>query len=328
MTRPATLFTHGDCADTSLGTLLLHAGVAHPEDLLFDELRFRLNPSPGIADGLRLTFRGDLPIEAMNRHFGLRLVEHLAAGQADLERWLSDSTVPEGSFAAVTVDQYEYESSSFHHTAHVPHHLLVRGAGRAGFTVLDAYPHSPFSGVVDRRRFARWTNSPHLGAQRFYGFRVTGAAADRTRSPLAGCWRERVRSNAEAMLSTPGEGVEALHTLAGHLDAWIATGAWKAVAHRRELPVSSFVEVGALRRGHAMWLRRAASFGPRELTTCADAVLTLARQWDTLAHVWLTAPAPTGDAPGLLVQVPRILRLLAGTERRTVERICTAARIT
>ncbi|MDT0343984.1 hypothetical protein [Streptomyces litchfieldiae] len=143
---------------------------------------------------------------------------------------------------------------------------------------------------------------------------------------LDGTWREQIRRNAEALLDdSPGRGVGALGVLADRLEEWLAAAPPHEPALRRELPVSSFVDIGAARHGHARWLRRAARFGPAALAAHADTVTALARQWDTVASLWLGGTGSPATGTRMLQQVPRLLRILAREERATVERVAVTA---
>ncbi|KXK62274.1 hypothetical protein AWW66_09025 [Micromonospora rosaria] len=331
-------FAHGDCQDTAFGTLLRLAGVAHPEDLLLGDLAFEVGVDRGVADGLSPAYRtgGPLPPATGPTGTGIGLVEHRAADLPHLHRHLRDRTRG-GRAVAVTVDQYGYEPAPFHLRAHVPHHLVVTAASGDDVEVLDSFPRSRFSGRVAPDRFARWADSPHLGAARYRTVELTVApgATDAVTGWLAATWRDQVRRNVAAMLDPAGRhGVAAIGLVADRLAEWLAGPDFRAdPGRRRELPVSSFTDLGALRRGHALWLSRVAALGHPALAECADRLRAVSRQWDVAASLWLAGgPAPVTDPAAAdlvargLYQVPKLVRLIAAAERRVVEQLDAAVR--
>lgn len=330
-------FEHGDCQDTALGTLLRLAGVAHPEDLLLGHLAFEVTVDRSVTDGLSPSYRtGDrLPSATGPAGTGIGLVERRAADLPQLYRHLRDRA-RDGRAVAATIDQYGYESAQFHRRAHVPHDLVVTAATSAGFEVLDSFPRSRFAGRVEPSRFTRWADSPHLGEARYRTVELTvrPGAVGEAAGWLAGNWRDRIRRNVAAMLDpTDRHGVAAIGLVADRLAQWLAGPDFRADPdHRRELAVSSFTDVGAMRRGHALWLSRVAGLGYPALAECADRVRAVSRQWDVAASLWLaggrSGPAADPAAADLVArglhQVPKLLRLIAAAERRMVEQIDTA----
>ncbi|TDB70273.1 hypothetical protein [Micromonospora sp. KC723] len=332
-------FEHGDCRDTALGTLLRLAGVAHPEDLLLGELTFEVPVDCGIEDGLAPSFRSGDPLPAATgpTGTGIELAQRRAAGLSPLYQQLRDR-VREGRAVAVTIDQYGYEPAPFHRTAHVPHDLVVTAVTGAGFGVLDSFPRSRFAGRVETSTFTRWVDSPHLGEARYRTVEVTvcPGAAGEAAGWLVRNWRDRIGRNVAAMLDPSGRrGVAAIELVADRLAEWLAGPDFRSdPGSRRELPVSSFTDLGAVRRGHALWLSRVAGLGYPALAECADGVRALSRQWDVAASLWLAGgrsgttvdPAAADLAARGLHQVPKLLRLIAAAERRMVERLNVATR--
>ncbi|TDC84544.1 hypothetical protein E1193_05285 [Micromonospora sp. KC606] len=332
-------FEHGDCRDTALGTLLRLAGVAHPEDLLLGELAFEVPVDCSVADGLAPSFRsGDpLPSATGPAGTGIGLAQRRAAGLAQLYQQLRDR-VRDGRAVAVTIDQYGYEPAPFHRSAHVPHDLVVTAVTGAGFDVLDSFPRSRFAGRVEAAQFTRWVDSPHLGEARYRTAEVTvcPGAAGEAAGWLARNWRDRIGRNVAAMLDPSGlRGVAGIELVADRLAEWLAGPDFRSdPGSRRELPVSSFTDLGAVRRGYALWLSRVGALGFPSLAECADGVRALSRQWDVAASLWLAggrSGSPVDPAAADLVarglhQVPKLLRLIAAAERRMAERLDSAAR--
>ncbi|MFC8848857.1 MULTISPECIES: hypothetical protein [unclassified Micromonospora] len=329
-------FPHGDCRDTALGTLLLLAGVAHPEDLLLGELAFDVPVDRSVADGLAPSCRAGNPLPPATGPDGTGIdrSERRAADLPQLCQHLRNQS-RHGRAVVVTIDQYDYEPAPFHRRAHVPHDLVVTAATRAGLDVLDSFPRSRFAGLVPASRFAGWADSPQLGEARYRTVEVTlrPGAAGEAAGWLARNWRDRIGRNVASMLDPSGRhGVAAITLVADRLAEWLAGPDFRAdPGRRRELPVSSFTDLGATRRGHALWLSRVAGLGRPALAECADRVRAVSRQWDVAASLWLAGPG-LGDDPaaGLaargLQQVPKLLRLIAAAERRMVEQIDTAVR--
>ncbi|MEV7228182.1 MULTISPECIES: hypothetical protein [Polymorphospora] len=330
-------FGHGDCHDTALGTLLGLAGVAHPEDLILGELAFGVTVDRGVADGLSLSYRSGpaLPPATGPAGTGITPTRWRATDLPDLCRHLRDRT-RDGRPVAVTVDQYDYEPAPFHRVAHVPHDLVVTSATGSGLDVLDSFPASRFAGTVEPSRFARWADSPHLGAARYatVELAVRPGAAEEAAGWLARNWRDRIRRNVAAMLDpSDRHGVAAIGLVADRLADWLAGPDFQPDAgRRRELAVSSFTDLGAMRRGHALWLSRVAGLGRPALGECADRVRAVSRQWDVAASLWLAGarsgqvvdPAAADLVARGLHQVPKLLRLIAAAERRMVEQIDAA----
>lgn len=332
-------FAHGDCRDTALGTLLRLAGVAHPEDLLLGEWTFEITEDRSVADGLSLAYRrgAPLPTAAGPAGTGIDLVHWRAAGLSELLRWLAARARP-GRAVAVTVDQYGYESAPFHRTAHVPHDLVVTAATDTSVDVLDSFPRSRFAGRVEPARFARWVDSSQLGEARWrtVELAVRPDALTRTAGWLAREWRDQVRRNVAAMSDPSGRrGVAAIGQVADRLAEWLAGPDFTAdPGRRRELAVSSFTDLGAVRRGHALWLSRVAGLGHPELAGYADQVRSVSRQWDVAASLWLagnrsgpaTDPATADLVSRGLHQVPKLMHLIAAAEQRIVEQLDAATR--
>lgn len=332
-------FAHGDCRDTALGTLLRLAGVAHPEDLLLGELTFEIVEDRDVADGLSLAYRSGEPLPSAAGPAGtsIDLVRWQATGLPELLRRLAVRARP-GRAVAVTIDQYGYEPAPFHRRAHVPHDLVVTAATGTGVDVLDSFPPSRFAGRVEPDRFARWADSPHLGEARLrtVEIAVRPGAVGQAAGWLAREWRDRVRRNVAAMSDQSGRrGVAAIGQVADRLADWLTGPDFEAdPGRRRELAVSSFTDLGAVRRGHALWLSRVAGLGHPALAGCADQVRAVSRQWDVAASLWLagnrsgpaTDPATADLVSRGLHQVPKLLHLIAGAERRIVEQLDAATR--
>ncbi|WJK40838.1 hypothetical protein O7608_31500 [Solwaraspora sp. WMMA2056] len=332
-------FAHGDCRDTALGTLLRLAGVTNPEDLLLGEWTFEITEDRSVADGLSVAYRSGepLPTAAGPAGTGIELLHRRAGGLPELVRWLAARARP-GRAVAVTIDQYGYEPAPFHRTAHVPHDLVVTAATDTSVDVLDSFPASRFAGRVGHTRFARWADSPELGAARWRTVELAVRPDALTRSAgwLAANWQDHIRRNVAAMSDPTGRrGVAAIELVADRLAEWLAGPDFVAdPGRRRELPVSSFTDLGAVRRGHALWLSRVAGLGHPELAGYADQVRAVSRQWDIAASLWLagnrSGPATDQAAADLvsrsLRQVPKLLHLIAAAERRIVEQLDAATR--
>lgn len=346
----AAAFPDGDCRDASLGTMLRLAGLDHPESLLCGELNFVCGRAPGgFRDTVILLRAADAATRA-EEACGPRVEVREMPDRDAFLGWVEEHAAPNAP-VAVAVDHWEYEASQFFRSGHMPHHLLVTGAREGTYTIFDPYAYSRFGGEVDRSRLLRWTDSAELGEYRFRVFRLAGGAADpaRMRSHLAGTWRSTLRSNAAAMLDgalpddaralaarttggTPVVGVRAIELVADRIAEWVEGEGFAAdAARRRKMPTTSFLEAGAVRRGHALWLRRVAELGFPCLEAAAE-FHAVGRQWDVVSSVRHAYQESGGAEPPRaflvrkLAQMPRLIRLIAQAERRATERAAEGAR--
>jgi hypothetical protein len=327
-------FSAGDCRDAVLGTFLRTAGVPHPEEILFGELDVVVERTSDAFRNLVIGFRTEDAMRHADAAGVPSVKEVRAAGARELLEWVHDQ-VSDGVPVAVTVDHFEYERSQFHHSGHMPHHLIVSDVRDDIYEILDPYPYSTFDGRVDRAQLLRWTDSEHLLDARFYAFTLRDWRADAhaVRRFLGATWRDTVRRNVTEMLDGgDGRGTQGIELIADRLQEWVdSAGFADDVARRRKMPTTSFLEAGAIRRGHAMWLRRVAGLGHPELTTAADAFTSVGRHWDvvsTVRHTYQETGASDRPAEFLLrklAQVPRLVRLVAEAERQAVEQLAEIA---
>jgi Butirosin biosynthesis protein H, N-terminal len=336
MTLAKAAFGLGDCRDTALGTLLRMRGFDWPEELLFGQFTFIVRRLPDSFRNLEITFRdrdvtADVPLVC-----GLDLAKQTANDEDDYLRSL-DTWIGGGSMVIATVDHWEYEPSQFHHSAHMPHHIVVHARPNGRWAVFDPYPYSFFAGAVASERFRRWVRPSALGAARFYAFGLTATSGPPRRAGelLPDIWRAQAGRNcADVLGDDPLRGARGIETVADRLDDWIASdGFIEDTTQRRRMPTTSFLEAGALRRGHAAWLRRVATVTGVDLRRNAVAVADLGRRWDMVSavrHAYQQAAGGAQDdavrfATRKLRQVPRLLRGLAADEREVARSLAEAA---
>jgi hypothetical protein len=342
MTAPSTTirqwisqtFEYGDCRDACWGTLLRAAGMDHPEDLLFPEWNFIVTQ---IGEGFRdniITLRDRDPMAASEAACGLRPVTRTATAFDEFLLQVR-AALADGGAVAITVDHWFYPHSQFFRSAHMPHHLLVLDWTPDGVEVLDPYAYTQFSGTASMAELHEWTGSAELAEFQFHTFWLAGTAADRAKANvfLADTWRAAARSNVRAMTNGGDlRGAAGIHAVADRMAAWVSSADFaEDVRRRRKLPTTSFLETGANRRGHAMWLRRASAVGGgAPLADVASRLAATGRSWDVVSAVrHLYQESAVGSAnsadPAFLMrklgQLPRLLHALAESEQQLADRL-------
>ena len=126
-------------------------------------------------------------------------------------------------------------------------------------------------------------------------------------------------------------GVGAIRTVADRLQEWIDSDGYAAdIAARRKLPTTSFLEVGAIRYGHMMWLRRADAYAAGKLAAAARDMASIARLWNVVGavrHGYQEQAGAGTDGRGeefllrKVGQMPRLIGLIADAEQAALERL-------
>src|SRR5262249_29210623 len=107
-----TVFSHGDCRDAALGTLLRRAGLDHPEALLCGELNFVAGRTSQASRDVVIMLRTGQAETRAEEACGPRVKVQRLPDRQSLLRWIEKharATEP----VAITVDHWEYEPSQF-----------------------------------------------------------------------------------------------------------------------------------------------------------------------------------------------------------------------
>lgn len=328
----AARFPHGDCRDAVLGTMLRAAGMPAPEAVLFAELGFRVERTGESFRNVVITLRRRDAVVDLPAVCGLRVDQRRHHDLGEYLAWV-DATTGSGLAAAVTVDHWHYEPSQFHRSGHMPHHVLVADVRDQRYTVVDPYAYSPFDGEVDTDRFRTWVDASDLGDYRYVGFALSDGNVrfDEVGSWLRETWRTTAEHNVDSMLhGSETCGVKAIVSVADRIQEWVdAADFADDVASNRKMPTTSFLETGAVRRGHALWLRRVAALGVPRLAGIADEMHEVGMQWDVVSavrHAYQVVGADPGFVARKIAQIPRQLRLIADAERVVMEKVAEVVR--
>jgi len=296
-------FGHGDCGDAALGTVLRSRGCAEPDVVLFKTWAFFAEA--GTAAGFQLFgYRDDPALERdLATWLDVSVVEHRFTSARDFVDAAVD-LARRGRIPIVRVDHFEYQPSHLYRRRHLQHKILLVDALSSGeIRTLDPFPAFQRQQDVTSEQLLAWAR-PHPEIGRGFALfdvqspRVTDFDPDLFLLDTA---EVTLRANVARMsprrvLSTGGQGVEAIRKLALCLEAWLLGDESHSVA---PVPILGLYDVGAARICHGKWLRRldrAFGFPPR-LVDCARQIEEAGRQWNILNS--LRAMHDTAiDAPG------------------------------
>ena len=342
MQFPATwphCFSHGDCSNACIGTLLQAGGIAEPVVLLFERVSFSLVRAQNGNAGLSIDAGDDDLAMRIERSTGLTLQVAQPAVFHEF-RDAVEAVLRSGVPVGVTVDHYSYPQSPFHRSRHLPHKLVLCPAElpRRHFAYLDPYPDFRQRGVwaEDELRClcdSEWLAESRLEMVYFRPSRLTFDAD----AYLRASWRSAVESNVLRMLSSGDHGragVEAISALAAEIEDTYRRIDDSELGLRGAFPVEAPLEVGRSREGHALWLARVGRLlGRDELLQQAQAFERIAVTWRNVRAVQIyldkleqSEIATTREfAVKLLKRVPSQLRSIATAEAFALRAVANEA---
>lgn len=278
-------FSHGNCQDACVGTMLVAAGVNDPAALLFRRLIFRIGVCNGgrpaidyaasdylaeIADatGVELSWG-----RAANADELLELVDELLAGQTPI---------------AISVDHHAYPHSQYCALAHRPHFVILASSEKSRYCYVDPFPRYDVESSIASEDLKRWCCSPispPLEQYRYIyvcGMQGVHFRADAYRQFM---WARTIAENVQSMLSAKVDhsvmGVQGIRQLSLHLTDVLD----RSLADAARL-LSAMPDIGASRLEHGRWLQTSARLVGSVVADDSGAALQqIARQWDLLVAV-------------------------------------------
>jgi len=336
-TRRLIPFKQGDCTDACVGTLLLAAGVSHPEDILFKDLTFIAFLDVTPDRWFEFTYRDSDYFPELSAQLGavFRRGQAFAFDQFTSEL---DHLLDKGMPVAITVDHWSYEPSQTYRKTHWPHSLILEGrdSGAHTYSYLDPFPRFDVVGSVSRDGLMGWCDAPELGDMRFRYFYLLQAdhleAGDD--AYLRRAWQTTLRHNVERMLSgnrigTQLYGVAGIRRTADSLEEWIDCE-WALGCPVRQVG-DDLLDIGANRMGHAGWLMRVASVIQAGLLPRLGLEFhRIGEYWNTVSAICSLAGDPDGvRSSGMreafilrkFREMPSFIRTIADREERVLQEL-------